>query len=60
KIQPEYRDNFIPSKIRSKLEGLNFKLIEEYESDVISKGGRYEDYFVQGEEVFNYMFMGKR
>ncbi|QCR34129.1 MerR family transcriptional regulator [Lysinibacillus sp. SGAir0095] len=60
KILPQYRDNFIPLKIRSKIEGLKFKLIEEFASDVLSKGGIYEDYFVQGEEVFNYLFFGKR
>ena len=60
KVLPPYRDNFIPSKIRSSIEKLNFKLLEEYTSDVISKGGRYEDYFVQGEEVYNYLFFGKR
>ena len=60
KITPEYRDNFIPAKIRSKIEGLHFKLLEENASDFINKGGRYEDFFVKGEEIFNYMFIGKR
>ncbi|KGR75644.1 MerR family transcriptional regulator [Ureibacillus sinduriensis] len=60
KVLPQYRDNFIPSKIRGKIEALHFELLEETTSDLISKGGRYEDYFVFGEEVFNYLFIGKR
>jgi len=60
KILPQYRDNFTPLKIRKKIEALHFKLIDEFTSDLLSKGGRFENYFVQGEEVFNYLFFGKR
>lgn len=60
KIESKYRDNFTVSKIRGKISELKYKTIEEQMSEPINRGGRYEDFFVPGEEIFTYLFFGKR
>jgi DNA-binding transcriptional MerR regulator/ubiquinone/menaquinone biosynthesis C-methylase UbiE/uncharacterized protein YbaR (Trm112 family) len=60
KIEPKYRDNFTIKKITKKILDLNYKPIEERTSDFINQGGKYENFFVQGEEICFYSFFGKR
>jgi DNA-binding transcriptional MerR regulator/ubiquinone/menaquinone biosynthesis C-methylase UbiE len=60
KIAPQFRDNFILKKIKNHIMSLNYNAIDERTSEVIDKGGKFEDFFVTGEEVFTYSFFGKR
>ncbi|MDR6125261.1 DNA-binding transcriptional MerR regulator/predicted O-methyltransferase YrrM [Bacillus sp. SLBN-46] len=60
KIEANYRDNFTDSKIKQNIRKLGYIPIEERTSESIEKGGKYEDFFVQGEEIFSYSFFGKR
>ncbi len=59
-IERKYRKNFIIKNIKQEIESLNYKLIEERTSDTADKGGRYESFFVEGEMVCSYSFLGKR
>jgi DNA-binding transcriptional MerR regulator/ubiquinone/menaquinone biosynthesis C-methylase UbiE len=60
KIEPKYRDNFTISKIKKKLSELRYLPLEERTSEYINQGGKYENFFVQGEEICFYAFFGKR
>jgi DNA-binding transcriptional MerR regulator/SAM-dependent methyltransferase len=60
KIEANYRGNFTVSKIKQNISKLGYIPIEERTSESIEKGGKYEDFFVQGEEIFSYSFFGKR
>jgi DNA-binding transcriptional MerR regulator/ubiquinone/menaquinone biosynthesis C-methylase UbiE len=60
KIEPKYRDNFTIKKITKKILALKYKPIEERTSEFINQGGKYENFFVQGEEICFYSFFGKR
>ncbi|MDV4152661.1 methyltransferase, partial [Clostridium sp. AL.422] len=59
-IKEENRKNFNINYIREELNKYNFKLISEQESDTLSKPSIYEDYFSHNEEVYSYLFLGKR
>ncbi|MEH7438680.1 methyltransferase domain-containing protein [Neobacillus drentensis] len=60
KIESKYRDNFTDSKIKQNIRKLGYIPLEDRISGSIAKGGKYEDFFVQGEEIFSYSFFGKR
>ncbi|MEO2078601.1 MAG: MerR family transcriptional regulator [Bacillus sp. (in: firmicutes)] len=60
KIEVNYRDHFSVSSIKKNIQELKYKTIEDRISETITKGGKYEDFFVQGEEIFSYSFFGKR
>lgn len=60
KIETRFRDNFIASKIKGNIESLMYIPLAESTSEYIDRGGRYENFFVQGEEIFYYSFFGKR
>lgn len=59
-IQEQYRKNFIMKNIKEEIAKLRYKSIDENISECLEKGGRYEDYFVEGEKVYDYIFYGKR
>lgn len=59
-IEPKYRKNFIASNIKNQLSSLNYKTFEENTSNFVEKGGRYENYFRDGEKVYSYFVLGKR
>ena len=59
-VENIYRKNFILDNIKCKIKELNYKTIDENTSDYINKGGKYEDYFVEGEKIATYCFYGKR
>jgi hypothetical protein len=59
-IEYKYRKNFNLKTIKEKLKELKYKTIDERISDFIDKGGKYESYFVDGEKIFTYTFIGKR
>jgi ubiquinone/menaquinone biosynthesis C-methylase UbiE/uncharacterized protein YbaR (Trm112 family) len=59
-IEDKYRSNFILENIKDNLKKLNYQAIDEKTSIPLNKGGMYEDYFVEGEEVYFYQFYGQR
>ncbi|WML50416.1 MerR family transcriptional regulator [Neobacillus sp. PS3-34] len=60
KVQVDYRDNFIDSKIQKNIARLKFIPLDERVSGYIDKGGKFENFFVPGEAVYSYSFFGKR
>ena len=60
KIAEEYRKSFILNNIQENINNLHYKPIYENVSAPLDKGGKYEDYFVKGEEVYSYLYYGKR
>lgn len=60
KIAVKFRDNFSIRKIKDHLAGLQYKPIDDRTSDLLNKGGQFEDFFVKGEEVFTYSFFGRK
>lgn len=60
KIDEKYRKNFMLKNIKEGIKNLKYQPIYEKSSDPIDKGGEYEDYFVKGEEVYSYLYYGKR
>ncbi|MBL4934196.1 MerR family transcriptional regulator [Clostridium sp. YIM B02515] len=59
-IERKYRKNFLIKNIKQEIESIKYKLMEERTSDTADKGGRYESFFVEGERVCSYSFLGKR
>lgn len=59
-IESSYRKNFIATNIQNQLCNLNYTIIEENTSNFVEKGGRYENYFRDGEKVYSYFVLGKR
>ncbi|HDX9534462.1 TPA: MerR family transcriptional regulator [Bacillus thuringiensis] len=59
-IAPRLRENFTSAKVTKEIENLQFQSIDENTSNYLIRGGRYEDFFVQGEEIYTYSFFGKR
>ncbi|MBN2878595.1 MAG: MerR family transcriptional regulator [Clostridia bacterium] len=59
-IDEANRKNFVLKNIKKNIADLGYKTINESTSDYLTSGGRYEDYFVEGEKVFSYQFFGKR
>ncbi len=59
-IKEEYRKNFRLNYVKDKIEKLGYKKIDDGSSKVLDKGGIYESFFVEGEKIFHYKFIGKR
>ncbi|EOO19666.1 methyltransferase domain-containing protein [Bacillus cereus] len=55
-----FRENFTLSKVTKEIQNLHFQSIDERTSNYLERGGKYEDFFVQGEEIYTYSFFGKR
>ena len=60
KIAVSHRKNFTLSHIKEKIRKLNYTTLDDKISEPITKGGKYENFFVEGEQVFAYSFFGKR
>lgn len=60
KIDEKYRKNFVLKNIKEEIKNLNYRPIYEKVSEPLDKGGKYEAYFVKGEEVYSYLYYGKR
>ncbi|MHC0036305.1 MerR family transcriptional regulator [Pseudoneobacillus sp. C159] len=60
KIEIPLRKNFTDSKIKENIMKLGYTVIEETKTSPVQKGGQFEDFFVEGEEVYTYAFFGKR
>lgn len=59
-IEEKYRSNFKLKNIKEHLVKLDYQLIDDLSSIPLSKGGIYEDYFVEGEQVYFYQYYGQR
>jgi len=59
-IEDKYRKNFLISNVKEQLSKLKYNILEEYISGYIEKGGKYENYFKDGEKVYSYLMLGKR
>ncbi|QOR34229.1 MerR family transcriptional regulator [Clostridium sp. 'deep sea'] len=59
-IAERFRNNFILNKVKQEIAELKYKVIDERVSNYVENGGKYEDYFVNGEKIYNYAFYGKR
>jgi len=59
-IRNNFRANFTLSKVTKEIQNLQFQSIDESTSNYLKRGGKYEDFFVQGEEIYTYSFFGKR
>ncbi|MGN4443595.1 methyltransferase domain-containing protein [Bacillus cereus group sp. MYBK79-1] len=59
-ITTRFRENFTLSKVTKEIHNLQFQSIDERTSNYLERGGKYEDFFVQGEEIYTYSFFGKR
>ena len=51
--------NFTSAKVTKEIQNLQFQSIDESTSNYLKRGGKYEDFFVQGEEIYTYSFFGK-
>ena len=54
-IKQSLRKNFMLENIKNKIESLGYKTIIDTLSDEVERGGKYEDFFVEGEIVFSYV-----
>lgn len=59
-IKENHRHNFDQEHIKSSIKSLGYEIVDEKVTDDIEKGGKYEDYFVDGEKVYFYIAFGKR
>ncbi|MBF7154713.1 MULTISPECIES: MerR family transcriptional regulator [Bacillus] len=59
-ITNSFRANFTLLKVTKEIQNLQFQSIDESTSNHLKRGGKYEDFFVQGEEIYTYSFFGKR
>ncbi|XLP24514.1 MerR family transcriptional regulator [Bacillus toyonensis] len=59
-IPTRLRENFTSSKVKGEIQKLQFHSIDERTSNYLERGGKYENFFVQGEEIYTYSFFGRR
>jgi DNA-binding transcriptional MerR regulator len=59
-IEDKYRKNFMLSNVKNEILKLNYNIFEESISNYIEKGGKYENYFKDGEKVYSYIMLGQR
>ncbi|WP_142263484.1 class I SAM-dependent methyltransferase, partial [Bacillus sp. CDB3] len=59
-IPTRFRENFMSSKVKGEIQKLQFNSIDERTSKYMNRGGKYENFFVYGEETYTYSFFGKR
>lgn len=60
KIPDIYKKNFRIKNIRANIINAGFEIEEESFSDYLEHGGKYEDYFVEGEKVFAFKLTANR
>ncbi|AGF57325.1 DNA-binding transcriptional MerR regulator [Clostridium saccharoperbutylacetonicum] len=59
-IESKYRKNFMMDNVKDQILTLKYNIIDESISRHVESGGIYEDYFVDGEKVYSYIFIGRR
>lgn len=58
-IPKESRKCFQKEGVQHELSKLGFKCMRTYETQPISEGGPRESFFVKGEQIYNYLYIGK-
>jgi len=58
-IPEKSRKWFKKESVKDQLAVLGFNHLKEYETSPISQGGPRESFFVEGEKIFNYLYIGK-
>lgn len=59
-VSIDFRPNFRINEVKKQIEQLGFCKQAEYVSNVVTKGGIYENYFKKDEKVLTYSYFGKR
>lgn len=59
-IEDGYKKHFMKKNILSNLKDAGFELVNSYESEQLTEGGIYENFFVEGERVRSFLYHGKR
>jgi len=59
KIPKEFQKNFTKEELMKNLDALSYKQVESKVSDLIRRGGIYEDYFTSAEAIFSYLILAK-
>lgn len=59
KINAVNQKNFKSEYIRFKIKSLGFDIDDERVSEYVEQGGKYEDFFVEGEKIHTYMLTAK-
>lgn len=59
-IEDQYKKNFVVENIKAVIKALDYTIIDERLSEYLEKGGKYENYFIEGEKVCIYACIGKR
>ncbi|MBS7525547.1 MerR family transcriptional regulator [Fusibacter paucivorans] len=59
RIPEKLRHQFTEQPILTALDAAGYKVEHMYETDVVTKGGRFEDYFLKGEAISSLMTTGR-
>ncbi|GKX66652.1 MerR family transcriptional regulator [Inconstantimicrobium mannanitabidum] len=59
-IKDAFRNNFSLKHVKQQLSELDYNIIDENISNYIDEGGKYENFFENGEKIYSYLFLGKR
>ncbi|MGH4123405.1 MAG: MerR family transcriptional regulator [Clostridium sp.] len=59
-IENKYRKNFVFKNVKESITTLKYQVSDEKTWEYVEKGGKYDNYFVEGEKVYTYSFYGKR
>jgi len=59
-IKDSLKPNFVLGNIKAHIANLDYTPIYQKSSNYLKAGGKYENYFVEGEKVFSHFFYGKR
>jgi len=59
-IKEKYRKNFYIKTVKDNIKDLNYSVATDRVSGYVEKGGRFENFFGDGEKVYSYYILGKR
>lgn len=59
KIETNCRKNFIEKNIKSSIKNIGFETMDEKVFNYLEQGGKYENFFVDGEKIYTYMLTAK-
>jgi DNA-binding transcriptional MerR regulator len=59
RIPERFRHQFTEQNILTALDVAGYKVAHMYETDVVTKGGRFEDYFLKGEAISSLTMTGR-